>query len=488
MDSTPQYDRGDIAWVLASTAFVWLMIPGCGYFYSGCARAAKNALAMIMSSVLCIVVVSIQWYIWGYSLCFSKTASFFIGNMDNAFLRNVLSAPSVSNPAVPDLIFMIFQCQFAALTPSLAIGSAADRVRLFPLVVFVFLWSTLVYDFIACWTWNPHGWSATIGVLDFAGGTPVHITSGFASLAYALIIGRGAKSSHTRDYKPYSMPNVILGTCFLWFGWFGFNGGSALNGTMRAGMAVVVTNLSAAVAAVTWMGLDYLKFRRFSALSFCSGAVAGLVAITPAAGYVGISPSVAIGFLGGAACNGAAHFKNWLNFDDVADVFAIHGVGGLVGSLLTGVFAEQYIAALDGDVIQGGWMNGNWMQVPRQLADCAAGAGWSFCVTYLILLVMDRIPGLSLRVPREELIRQHADDTKTAISAYSQSKGRVTYYHVDRIISIDPETGEQHIVHDEFIESQSSPRQTLLSASSPAPTSPLPVPYETYKMSNMPSY
>ncbi|KAI9308933.1 ammonium transporter AmtB-like domain-containing protein [Cunninghamella echinulata] len=372
------------------------------------AKSSKNALSMIMSSVLCLVIVTLQWFIWGYSLCFSKTATSFIGNLNNAFLRGVLEDPSVVSEETPELIFMIFQCMFAALTPALAIGTAAERAKLFPIVVFVFIWSTLVYDFIACWTWNPNGWSSKLGALDFAGGTPVHITSGFASLAYALIIGGNGRNKPRilQDYKPHSMSNVVLGTCFLWFGWFGFNGGSALNGTLRAGMAFVVTNLAASMGAVTWMLMDYRINGSFSALSFCSGAVAGLVTITPAAGFVGPGPAVAIGFFGGFFCNLAAHLKHWLNFDDVADIFAIHGIGGFIGSIMTGIWAEQYIPLLDGHIIKGGWMNRHWMQVPYQLADATAGACWSFFMTYIILLIMDRIPGLSLRVAREDELQQ----------------------------------------------------------------------------------
>ncbi|KAI8097263.1 ammonium transporter AmtB-like domain-containing protein [Halteromyces radiatus] len=464
-----QYFPGDIAWVLASTALVWLMIPGVGYFYAGMARTSRNALAMIMCSVLCLVVVTCQWFIWGYSLCFSKTASYFIGNLDNALLRNVLGDPSIGSEDIPDLIFMIFQCMFASLTPALAIGSAASRARLFPLIVFVFIWSTLVYDVIACWTWNPNGWSYKLGVLDFAGGTPVHITSGFASLAYALIIGRGITDGQQQQQlyisKPQNMSNLITGCAFLWFGWFGFNGGSALSGTLRAGMAVLVTNLAASVGALAWMGMDYWKQRKFSALSFCSGAVAGLVAITPAAGFVGPGPAVAIGFLAGVGCNCAAHLKHWLNFDDVADVFAIHGVGGYLGSVLTGVFAEKYIAGLDDMVIDGGWLNQNWIQVPHQMADATAGACWSFCMTYLILLVMDRIPGLSMRVPREDDIQQflinqnnqmNHDNSNNAISFSSDQKSdhHLSYYHIGKVVTINQETGEQRIVRDDMIEMQ----------------------------------
>ncbi|CAO3623936.1 unnamed protein product [Cunninghamella echinulata] len=444
--TTPKFSAGDISWVLASTALVWLMIPGVGYFYSGMARS-KNALSLIMCCVLSLVVVTVQWFIWGYSLTFSKTStSPFIGNLDNAFFRGVLGEPSIGSSAIPDLVFMIFQCMFAALTPALAIGSAAERGRILPMVIFMFIWSTLVYDFIAYWTWNPNGWSVKLGGLDFAGGTPVHISSGFASLAYAIVLGKRkghGSVTQAHDFKPHNMSNVVLGTALLWFGWFGFNGGSALSGNLRAAMACVVTNLAAAVGAITWMTLDYRIERKFSALGFCSGAVAGLVAITPASGFVGPGPAVAIGFLGAVACNFAVHLKDMLNYDDAVDVFAVHGVGGYVGSVLTGIFTESYIANLDGITeIDGGWMNHNWMQVPHQLADATAGAAWSFIVTLIILLIMDRIPGLSLRVdPEVEL--QGLDAAEI---------GEMAYYHVDKVVTVDPSSGQQRVVSERIRE------------------------------------
>ncbi|ORZ22130.1 ammonium transporter AmtB-like domain-containing protein, partial [Absidia repens] len=421
------------------------------------------------------------WFVWGYSLCYSQTASYFIGNFDHAFLRNVLGGPSAVKDSIPDLIFMIFQCMIAALTPALAIGSAASRARLFPLIVFVFVWSTLVYDVIAYWVWNPHGWSSKLGVLDFAGGTPVHICSGFASLAYASIIGRGDRhlpSPPQQQHHQKNMSNLITGCAFLWFGWFGFNGGSALGGNLRAGMALLVTNLSASVGALAWMGMDYWKQRQFSALSFCSGAVAGLVAITPAAGYVGPGPAVAIGLVAGVSCNGAVYLKHWLNFDDVADVFAIHGVGGFMGSIMTGIFAEKYIATLDDTIIAGGWLNGHWVQVPFQLADATASAAWSFCVTYVILLVMDRIPGLSMRVPRENDIQQflnnqhdngnsathiniHSRVSKhvTSLPSSDQASDQTSHFHLDIINTVSHETGKQHIVRDQLHGLDDQPRR-----------------------------
>lgn len=341
-----------------------------------------------------------KWFLFGYSLAFSKTGGKLIGNFENAFLRGVLDQPSVGNPKIPDLVFMIFQCMFAALTPALAIGAAAERGRIVPTLVFIFLWSTFVYDFIACWTWSANGWSAVMGGLDFAGGTPVHISSGAAALAYALVLGK--RSGDQKDFRPHSMSNVVIGTCFIWFGWFGFNGGSALSANLRAAMACVVTNLAASTAGLTWVLLDYRHDRKLSVLGFCSGAVAGLVAITPASGFVSPASSVAIGFLGAIACNMAVRLKHYLKYDDAFDVFAVHGVGGVVGNILTGVFAQAKIAGLDGVTnIQGGWLDGHWIQVGYQLADSTAGMTWSFCVTYLILIIMNKIPGLNLRADAE---------------------------------------------------------------------------------------
>ncbi|KAG1455716.1 hypothetical protein G6F46_001694 [Rhizopus delemar] len=410
------YESGDITFSIMSTALVWLMIPGIGYFYSGMARE-KNALSLIVCCLISLVIVSIQWVIWGYSLTFSKTANAFIGNLDNAFLNNILSGPSIGSDKVPDLLFCLYQGMFAALTPALVIGSGAERGRLLPFMLFIFIWSTLVYDPVACWTWNPHGWIAQLGVLDFAGGSPVHITSGFSSLAYALILGR----RQSDEFKPHNMSNVILGTAFLWFGWFGFNGGSALSGNMRAVMACLVTNLAASVGAITWMCLDYRLHHKFSALGFCSGAIAGLVAITPGAGFVRPVCSIPIGILGALSCYAAVRLKNWLKYDDALDVFAVHGIGGMVGGILTGVFAESSIAALDGSTaILGGWMNRNWIQVGLQLVDVLVVAAWSFIVTYGILFLMNLIPGLSVRVDSESEI-QGLDVAEIGEIAYDKS-------------------------------------------------------------------
>lgn len=301
---------------------------------------------------------------------------------------------------------------FAAFTPALAIGSGAERGRLLPLIVFMFVWATLVYDPIAYWSWNPSGWANRLGGLDFAGGTPVHISSGAASLAYVLILPKrrglpddtiaAPNPAIIEEFKPHNVINVMLGTALLWFGWFGFNGGSAIGGNMRAAMACVVTNLSASFGALTYMMLDYYWDEpKFSATSFCSGAVAGLVAITPGSGFVGPAAAVAFGVVGGISCNVSQRMKKVLRYDDALDVFAIHAVGGLVGVILTGIFAESYIVTLDGSpAIAGGWIDGNWIQVGIQLASGSAGMAYSFVVTLIIFWLMNKA-GLTLGVDEE---------------------------------------------------------------------------------------
>ncbi|CAG8514775.1 290_t:CDS:2 [Ambispora leptoticha] len=434
-------DAGDVGFVLTSTALVWIMVPGVGYFYSGMARS-KNALSLIMLCMLSVAVVSVQWWIWGFSLAFSKTASKFVGNLDNVFFINVRGDPSIASGKIPDLVFAIYQCMFAAITPALAIGSGAERQRILPTLIFIFIWSTLVYDVIACWIWNPNGWSANLGGLDFAGGTPVHISSGAAALAYCIILGK--RHGHgTDEFKPHNVAHILLGTTLLWFGWFGFNGGSALSGNLRAAMAYTVTNISASVGGLTWMLLDYRLERKFSALSFCSGTVAGLVAITPGSGYVGTPAAVVFGFFGGSICNYAVKLKHYFDFDDALDVFAVHCVGGMIGNILTGIFAQKSIAFLDKTTrIDGGWLDGNWKQIGFQVSDSIAGFAYSFCVTYIILYLMDKTPGLSLRT----------DINSESAGLDETEMGEQAYYHVNaKLVSVDPKNSEPKAFQPEEI-------------------------------------
>ena len=347
-DLNATYDKADFAWILASTALVWLMVPGVGFFYSGLARR-KSALSLIWLSLISIAVVSFQWFFWGYSLTFAHDGSAYIGNLKMFGFHNVLGAPSVGGSGLPDILYAVYQLMFAAITPALAIGAAAERGRLLPCAVFIFVWTTIVYDPLACWTWNANGWLYKLGSLDFAGGTPVHISSGTAALAYSVMLGkRRGHGTRELNYRPHNVTHVVLGTVFLWFGWFGFNGGSALGANMRAVMACFVTNLAASTGGLTWMLLDYRLEQKWSTVGFCSGAIAGLVAITPASGYVPPWSAIVFGVVGATCCNYATKIKYWIRVDDALDIFAEHGVGGIVGNLLTGLFAADYIAALDG--------------------------------------------------------------------------------------------------------------------------------------------
>jgi Amt family ammonium transporter len=310
---------GNISWTLCSTALVWIMIPGVGFFYSGLLRR-KNALSMIYFSMMALAVVSFQWFFWGYSLTFSEGASSYIGDLKYFSLQGVHDQHFVNSKPIPPLVFCVYELMFAAFTPVLALGGFAERCRLGPVAVFVFVWSTLVYDPIACWTWNPNGWSFKMGGLDWAGGTPVHISSGAAALAICIYLGpRAGYGTESLAYKPHNITYVVLGTVLLWFGWFGFNGGSALSANLRAAQACIVTNLAASVGGLTWMLWDYRIGRKWSAVGFCSGAVSGLVAITPAAGFVGAPAAVAFGAVAGTVCNFATQLKYLLHYDDCLD-------------------------------------------------------------------------------------------------------------------------------------------------------------------------
>ncbi|KAI1320241.1 ammonium transporter [Xylariaceae sp. FL0255] len=412
------YESGDIGWMITATALVLLMIPGVGFFYSGLARR-KSALSLIWLSVMATAVTTFQWFFWGYSLTFSHFASSYIGDLSNFGFRNVLAQPSVGSSRIPDLLFAVYQGMFSAITVALATGAVAERGRMLPCVVFMLIWSTIIYDPIACWTWNPHGWSNKLGGLDFAGGTPVHISSGAAALAYSMMLGkRRGHGTHELNYRPHNVTHIVIGTVFLWVGWFGFNAGSALSANMRAVMAAVVTNLAACTGGITWCVLDYRLERRWSTVGFCSGVVAGLVAITPGSGFVPSWAAVPFGVLGASFANYATKLKFVLGIDDALDIFAVHAVGGVVGNILTGFFAADYIAHLDGTtIIPGGWINHNYIQLAYQLADSVAGGAYSFGGTVIILFVINLIPGLKLRASEDAEILG-IDDAEIGEFAY----------------------------------------------------------------------
>ncbi|CCF51652.1 hypothetical protein NDA11_001788 [Ustilago hordei] len=399
------YNLGNLAWIIVSTALVFIMIPGVGFFYSGLLRK-KSALSMLWMSMALLAVVSFQWFFWGFSLAFSTSSTNpFIGNLDNFGLMGVDINASTGGTAVPQLLYCIYQMMFACITVVIACGAFADRARLGPVLIFAFAFITIVYCPIAYWTWNVGlGWSNKMGGLDFAGGTPVHIASGTAALAISIFLGkRKGYGTEKLAYRPHNVAYCILGTVFLWFGWFGFNGGSALGANLRAVQAMMVTQVAASVGALTWMFWDWRLERKWSAVGFCSGAISGLVAITPASGYVGTPAAVAFGVVGGTACNFATGLKNVLGYDDALDIFAAHGIGGVVGNILTAFFADNRVASFDGSaLIPGGWINKNWIQLGYQLADSASGFGWSFVVTMILLFAIDRIPGCHFRASEDD--------------------------------------------------------------------------------------
>ncbi|MEM4317948.1 MAG: ammonium transporter [Candidatus Nitrosocaldaceae archaeon] len=406
----PCIDPGDTAFMYTAAVLVMIMTPGgVGFLYGGLTRR-KNALTVILQAFLVYAIVSIQWVIWGYSLTFGPDATGhgFIGSFDWLGLNNVLhNAPAdVYAPSIPHIAFVMFQLMFAAITPALAVAGYADRVKMSAFMIHVVLWSTFVYDFVGHWNWSlgsqgtSLGWLASLGALDFAVGTVIHITSGFAGLASAMYIGRRIGYGKV-PFVPHSIPFVLLGATLLWFGWFGFNPGSAGAAGALESQAFQNTNVATAVAALWWMFLSWAHTGKTSAVGAASGAIAGLVAITPASGFVGTWASIIIGFAAGTVCFYCLLIKNRGRIDDALDTWPVHGMGGVTGALLTGTFAEKRINPLGDD----GIFFGNPMQLAENAAGAAAAAAWAFGITLLIWKIQDSIwPGGVRVTPREEEI------------------------------------------------------------------------------------
>ncbi|MFM8594003.1 MAG: ammonium transporter [Chloroflexota bacterium] len=388
-------DTGDTAWVLMSAAMVMLMTPALGFFYGGLVQR-KNVLSTIMHSVFILALISVQWVLWGYSLAFSP-GSAFIGGFEWIGLRGVGMEPNPDYSAtIPHNLFMAYQMMFAVITPALITGAFAERKRFKAMVVFSLLWATFVYEPVAHWVWAVGGWLRDYGALDFAGGTVVHITSGVSALVAAMVLGkRIGFGKHA--YEPHNITYTVLGAGLLWFGWFGFNAGSALGANGLAANAFVVTNTAAAMASLSWLTISWIRHGRPSVLGAAAGAVSGLVAITPAAGYVSATSAIIIGFLAGILCFFAVDLlKKIIKIDDALDVFAVHGVGGIVGAIATGFFAEVAINPAGFN----GLFFGNPEQVVKQIVAVAVVAGYSAVVTFIILKVVDVTVGL--RVPEQE--------------------------------------------------------------------------------------
>ncbi|KAG0126823.1 ammonium transporter AmtB-like domain-containing protein [Tuber indicum] len=420
------YTKGDPAYIIVCSAMVLVMVPGLGFLYSGLARR-KSALSLIWACIGSSAIVTFQWYLWGYSLAFSRTATNgFIGNLHHAFLRNTLGAPSPS-PLIAELLFSFYQMQFAAVTVAIVMGAIAERGRVLPAMVFAFLWTTLVYCPIACWAWNPSGWAFDYGVLDYAGGGPVEIASGVGALAYSLVLGK-RQEKMLLNFRPHNVSLITLGTILLWFGWLGFNGGSSYGANLRAVVACWNTNLTAIFSGVTWVLLDFRLAKKWSMVGLCSGLISGLVAATPASGFIMPHASILLGVVTGVVCNYGTKVKYLVRIDDAMDVFAEHGIAGMVGLIFNALFGADYIIGLDGVNANyvGGFVNKKWKQLYIQLAYIVACTAYTFVVTTLICFIIDKIPGLKLRASEQaELLGM--DDDQLGEFAYDYVEVRRDY-------------------------------------------------------------
>ena len=395
MPAMPEINAGDTAWVLISTALVMLMTPGLALFYGGLVRR-KNVLSTIMHSFFILALVSVTWVLWGYTLAFGPDIGGLIGGLDWLALRGVGMEPNTDYAAtVPHQAFMVFQMMFAVITPALITGAFAERKRFKAFVVFTLLWATFVYDPVAHWVWGTGGWLRMLGTLDFAGGTVVHITSGVSALVAALVLGR-RKGLGLEPIEPHDATMTVLGASLLWFGWFGFNAGSAINAGGLAANAFVVTNTAAAMGALTWMTVSWLHKGAPSVLGAAAGAVAGLVAITPASGFVDVSAAILIGLGAGTFCYVGIQLTRRLKVDDALDVFGVHGIGGMWGALATGIFATVAVNSAGKD----GLAFGNAEQLGIQLVAVAAVVAYAAVMTFVILKVINLF--VALRVPEQD--------------------------------------------------------------------------------------
>ena len=384
-EAKPSLDTGDTAWMLASTVIVLMMtVPGVALFYAGMVRK-RNVLSTLMQSFTITCMVTVIWMVAGYSLAFSSGGSAWVGNFDLAFLNHLTVAGI--NGTIPDSVFIIFQATFAIITAALITGAVAERMKFSALLWFIGLWSIIVYSPVTFWVWGG-GFLGEAGILDFAGGTVVHINSGIAALVAAIMLGK-RKGFGTENLAPHNVSLTMIGGSLLWVGWFGFNAGSAVGANGAAGMAMVVTQIAAAVAGLTWMIVEWLHHKKPTLLGVVSGAVAGLVAITPASGFVSPMGALFIGIAAGVACYwGAAILKPRLGYDDSLDVFAVHGLGGITGAVLTGLLAVEAIGGTPGA------LEGNFGQVVIQIKGIVATIVWCGVASAIILFAIDKTIGL----------------------------------------------------------------------------------------------
>lgn len=409
-------DSGNTAWMIVATVFVLMMtIPGLALFYGGLVRQ-KNVLSILMQCFILTAVITIQWIAVGYSWVFGtgfmgngNPLGFFIGGFDKIFL-NGITLGTMTTGNIPEILFALFQCMFAIITPALIIGAFAERIKFSGFLLFSILWSLLIYNPMAHWVWGG-GWLQQMGAIDFAGGTVVHINAGISALVMAIMLGR-RKGYRTEGHPvtPHNIPIVVIGTALLWLGWIGFNAGSGLAADGLAANAFLVTHLAAAVAAVTWMSLEWFLHKKPTVVGICTGAVAGLVAITPAAGTVGVMGAFLIGLASACICYIMVAFvKPKLKYDDSLDAFGVHGIGGLVGAILTGVFATRFITGAEG--VQGA-LYGDWNQLWIQAMASAVSIIYSAVGTLILFFVVDKLVGLRVSKDDEAIgldISQHGE-------------------------------------------------------------------------------
>jgi len=395
-----KYSSADIAWMLIATSLVFLMTPGLAFFYGGMVHR-KNIISTMIKSTVAAGIVGVLWIIVGFSLCFGPTWGGIIGNPSTFFFfKNVASGqPWAATPTIPLLLFAMFQLMFAIITPGLVVGAIAERINFKSYILFIILFSLLVYAPLAHWSWNPDGFLAKMGVLDFAGGTVVHISAGCAALAGAMVLKRRKAHIEGIETPPANIPYVLIGTSLLWFGWFGFNAGSATASNSLAVSAFATTNTAAAAAGLSWMFFDVLKGKKPSVLGFCIGSVVGLVSITPGAGYVAIPQSIFIGTLASVISNLAVYCKSKSKLDDTLDVFPCHGIGGMVGMILTGVFATKTVNSAGAN----GLLYGNATFFFTELKAVIIVAIYSFCVSFLLFKLINMMTPLRVSDEEEEM-------------------------------------------------------------------------------------
>lgn len=418
VEAAPALNSGNTAWIIVATVLVMMMtIPGLAFFYGGLVRR-KNVLSIIMQCLILTAVISIEWIVVGYSWVFGTSfmeSGSYIGSMIGGFDKVFLSGVTLDtlNPLggdIPEILFVLFQCMFAVITPALIIGAFAERIKFSGFLLFSLLWALLVYNPMAHWVWGG-GWMGEMGALDFAGGTVVHINAGVSALVMAILLGR-RKGYRTTGHPitPHNIPFVAMGTALLWLGWFGFNAGSGLAADGLAANAFLVTHLATAVAAVTWMACEWIINKKPTVVGFCTGAVAGLVAITPAAGTVDVLGAFFIGLISAIICFiMVAYVKNKLKYDDSLDAFGVHGVGGFVGAILTGVFATQFVTGEGGAQ---GALYGDWHQLGVQLVCNLAAVVYSGVLTFVLFKVVDKLVGLRVTKTEESIgldISQHGE-------------------------------------------------------------------------------